>query len=240
MRDFCIHADSGASIIAALTAAGLTVTDLDGSAHPVGEYAYADQLVETPGQYDPDTMAETVAPVMRPGVYAVYRATDEQAAAILAAALPEGVALVDPPAGLPMFGGEWLAGPTLVDLKAQACARIAAECAKRRSAGVQIEFPDGPGLVQTRDDLDLINVTGVSSAGLAATVSGDTPDLYFRDEANVNHTLLPTQAVHFGAQVMQRLQAITRAAHDAKDAINSPAITTAAQIAGIESAVVWP
>lgn len=239
MQDFCFHGPDEAAILAALTAVGLTVAGIDGSALPVGEYAYAGPVVETPGQCGPDHMQIT-PPVMLPGVYAVYRATDDQAAALLAATLPESVALVEPPAGLPRFGGEWLAGPALADLKSQACTRIAVECAKRRTAGVQVEFPDGPGIVQTRDDLDLINVTGVSSAGLAATVSGDTPDLYFRDEANNNHTLLPTQAVHFGAQVMQRLQAITRAAHDAKDAINAPSVTTAAQVLAIEAAMEWP
>lgn len=126
----------------------------------------------------------------------------------------------------------------LDDLKAVSCARIDAECAKRRAAGVLVNFPDGQGIVQTRCDLDLINVTGVASAGLAATVAGTMPDLYFRDEANVNHPLLPTQAVDFGAQVMSALNAITKAAHDAKDAIT--ATIDAAGIGAAEAGVDWP
>jgi hypothetical protein len=61
-------------------------------------------------------------------VYAVYRADDEQAAALLATQLPEGVALVDPPANLRRFGGEWLAGPSLAASQASAVAVLNAAC----------------------------------------------------------------------------------------------------------------
>ncbi len=128
----------------------------------------------------------------------------------------------------------------MAEVKDAARARIDADCTRRRAAGVLVQFPDKPGIVQTRGEIDLINVSGVASAGLAATVAGTMPPLYFRDAANDNHELTPTQAVDFGAQVMQRLQAITKAAHDAKDAINRPEVDTLEHISAIEAGVVWP
>lgn len=241
MQDFCFNSSDEAAIIAILEAMGLTTPDLDGDPRPVGPYCYAGQIVDVPEEYSvgPDGATTTIRePVMLPGVYAAYRATDERAAVIQAATLPEGVDIVAPPNGLPLFGGEWLFGPSLLDIKAAACARVDAKCADRRAAGVLVQFPDSPGIVQTRNEIDLINVSGVASAGLAATVAGTMPPLYFRDEANADHPLTPTQAVNFGAQVMQHLQAITRAAHDAKDAINTA--TTVEQVAAIESAIAWP
>jgi hypothetical protein len=174
-------------------------------------------------------------------VYAVYRADDEQAAALLAASLPEGVALVDPPANLPRFGGEWLAGPALAEVQAQACARIEAERQRRLASEIYIAWPDGVrSQVQTRDLADWFNINSIAAAGLAATIQGVDPGLYFRDAGNVNHALTPTQAVDFGFQAVAAGQALAKTAHDAKDAINAPTVTAAAQVAAIEAGVVWP
>lgn len=243
MQDFCFRASDEAAIISALKSMGLTTPDLDRDQRPVGVYCYDGQVVDQPGKYDiglDGAMTTIVEPTYLPGVYAKYRATDEQAEIIRASTLPAGVEIVAPPASLPLFGGMWLGGPALDAIKAAACSRITEECARRRAAGVLVQFPDGMGAVQTRDVIDLVNVTGVASAGLAATVAGTMPPLYFRDAANDNHDLTPTQAVDFGAQVMQQLQAITKAAHDAKDAINRPEVDTLEQVAAIESTIVWP
>lgn len=244
--DICLKTTSEAALVAALEPFGLTSQGEDGNtvlatASHNHALAYAGRVVQTPAEIDQEGRVITEATYW-PGEYAILRAE----AAILdrvAGAAMAGVEVLDaPPVGCPTFGG-WRArpaGPTIDDLKAAACDRINTECARRRAAGVAVTFPDGTGVVQTRNDVDLVNVIGVSAAGLAATVAGTMPDLYFRDEANTNHALLPTQAVDFGAQVMTRLQAITRVAHDAKDAINASGVTTSAQVAAIESAIVWP
>ncbi|MHC1792097.1 DUF4376 domain-containing protein [Solidesulfovibrio sp.] len=240
MQDFCFKANAEAPIVAALQIAGLTTADETGNPRPVGDYCFAGQIVETPGQYDPDTGAEISPPVYLPGVYAAYRATDAQAAAILTLEMPEGVTLVDPPAGLPLWGGEWLGGPSLAEVKAQACARIEAERQRRLAAEIRITWPDGVrSQVQTRDLSDWFNINSIAAAGLAATIQGVDPGLYFRDADNANHALTPTQAVDFGFQAVAAGQALAKASHDAKDAIWAEGVTTAAQVAAIEAAVIW-
>lgn len=243
--DICIQLPSLTDTIAFLAPHGLTATDESGEtllapSGPAHDLIYVARIETAPAAIDAEGAIITPATYLE-GSYMVLRAEPDLLDALLAA-LPEGMAAVDLPPGCRTFG-DWRprpVGPTLAELKAGACDRISAECARRRAAGVPVLFPDGAGVVQTRDDIDLVNVIGVSAAGLAATVAGTMPELYFRDEANSNHSLLPTQAVDFGAQVMQHLQAITKAAHDAKDALNSEITTTAEQVAAIEASVAWP
>lgn len=134
MQDICFHADSEPSIISVLTSLGLTAPDMDGKPRPIGVYAYDEQLVDKAGEYAPGpdgVMATIKEPVCHPGVYARYRATDEQAAKILAATMPDGVEIVEPPVGLPLFDGEWLMGESPAQKLAAAIAtkRIAAAAA---------------------------------------------------------------------------------------------------------------
>ena len=103
MQDFCFKTTDQATLTAALETLGLVV---DGQV--VGDWIWVDHVVKTPGVYDPATGEETSAPTYYDGQYAVYRATDAQATVIEAATWPEGVSLVDPPDGVPLFGGEWL------------------------------------------------------------------------------------------------------------------------------------
>jgi len=117
MQDFCFKTTDQVTLVAALDSLGLVV---DGQV--AGDFIYAGRLVEAPGVYDAGGN-ETTAPVYHDGEYAVYRATDDQASVIEAATWPDGVSLVDPPAGIPSFGGEWLQ-PDLAALRAEACARI--------------------------------------------------------------------------------------------------------------------
>ena len=119
MQDFCFYTSSSSetAIVSALSALGLTVLDDCGVERPVGDYCYAGSVNASDG------------------VYAVYRATDDQAAVIEAATWPDGVTLVDPPDGVPMFGGEWLK-PDLATLQAEACARVDARAEDLRNAVV--------------------------------------------------------------------------------------------------------
>jgi len=118
MQDFCFKTTDQVTLVAALDSLGLVV---DGQV--IGDWLWIGQIVETPGVYDPATGEEVTPAGYLDGEYAVYRATDTQAAVIEAATWPEGVELVDPPDGVPMFGGEWLQ-PDLAALQAEACARI--------------------------------------------------------------------------------------------------------------------
>lgn len=244
--DICFCCTDQATLISALTSFGLTTTDKSGTTVLLAashEHAmiYAGRVVATPAEINQEGQVITEATYLN-NEYAILRA-EVSILDLLASVTMKGVEiLATPPARCPTFG-DWRprpVGPTLADLKSAACDRISAECARRRAAGVAVTFPDGQGVIQTRNDVDLINVIGVSTAGLAATVAGSMPTLYFRDEANDNHNLLPTQAVDLGSQVMTRLQAITKVAHDAKDAINAEAVTTATQIAEIEAKITWP
>lgn len=113
MQDFCFKTTDQGSLTGALGTLGLVV---DGQV--AGDWLYVGRVIKTPGVYADDG-AETTAPVYHDGEYAVYRATDAQAAMIEAATWPDGVELVDPPAGVPLFGGEWIT-PDLDALKAAA------------------------------------------------------------------------------------------------------------------------
>ena len=234
MQDFCFKTTMGqATLTAALETLGLVV---DGQV--VGDWIWVGQVVSTPGTYDPETGEEIAAPVYLDGEYAVYRATDAQAAVIEAATWPDGVELVDPPTGVPMFGGEWLQ-PDLAALQAEACARIETERQTRLAAGISITWPDGvTSLVQTRDTQDWINIQGIAAAGLALLTQGETTETWFRDADNADHTLTPTQAVDFGFQVTKAASALAKVAQTAKDAINLA--TDAAGVKAAEAAVVWP
>jgi hypothetical protein len=118
MQDFCFKCSDQAALLSALDHFGLVD---DGRV--VGDFVYAGQLAVTPGTYDPETGEEIAAPTYLDGEYAVLRLSDMMAAQISAATWPEGIALVEPPDGLPRFGGLWLT-PDLDVLKAEACTRI--------------------------------------------------------------------------------------------------------------------
>jgi len=117
MQDFCFKTTDQDTLVAALEMLGLTK---DGQV--LGDWLYIGRVPQTPGVYDANGTA-TTPPTYLNGEYAVYRATDAQAAVILGSNLPLGVAIVNPPDGIPLFGGEWLQ-PDLATLQAEACARI--------------------------------------------------------------------------------------------------------------------
>jgi len=130
MQDFCFKTTDQGTLTEAMDAIGLVV---DGDV--VGDWLWIGQVVETPGVYDPATGEEVTPAGYLDGEYAVYRATDAQATVIEAATWPDGISLVEPPAGLPLFGGEWLQ-PDLATLQAEACARVDARAEDLRNAVV--------------------------------------------------------------------------------------------------------
>ncbi|MHC1788506.1 DUF4376 domain-containing protein [Solidesulfovibrio sp.] len=238
MQDFCFKANAEAPIVAALQIAGLTTADETGNPRPVGDYCFAGQIVETPGQYDPDTLAEISPPAYLPGVYAAYRATDTQAAAILALEMPEGVALVDPPAGLPLWGGEWLGGPSLAEAQTTAVARLQVE----KWARMMGKFRDSAG--------HLYDVDAASRAllnGKITTINSGKPlppgfvwKTAEKDAAGQTiyapHTAESLIALAF--EIEDWTEAIFRASEKAQGTVM--AAGTLKAVSAAEAGVVWP
>lgn len=132
-------------------------------------------------------------------------------------------------------------GPTLAEVKATACARIEAKRQELEKTAVWVNWPDGVrSIIQTRDERDWRNINGVAARGLAHLMQGSSEDDWFRDANDVNHTLLPTQAVDMGYQAAAAVSALAKIAQDAKDAIRKDTVTTEAEVVAIESAIVWP
>lgn len=73
---------------------------------------------------------------------------------------------------------------------------VDAERARREAAGCPVEFPDGAGVIQTRDATDFRNVTGQATAAIILQSQGVTsPVLSFRDAGNVDHAMTPAQMI---------------------------------------------
>lgn len=72
--------------------------------------------------------------------------------------------------------------------------KIAAKRADIQHAGMPFEFPDGKGTVQTRNEVDIINILGQAVVAMSCSVTGETAGLIpFRDAENVTHDMTPAQ-----------------------------------------------
>lgn len=86
-------------------------------------------------------------------------------------------------------------------------AEISAKRKQLEQLGVTFEFPDGVGVIQTRDDTDVRNVQGNTTAATVLKLQGVTEAaLTFRTEDNVNHALTPSEAIAMGMAVAARVQ----------------------------------
>ena len=226
MQDFCFKTTDQVTLVAALDSLGLVV---DGQV--IGDWLWIGQIVETPGVYDPATGEEVTPAGYLDGEYAVYRATDTQAAVIEAATWPDGVELVAPPTGIPLFGGEWLQ-PDLASLQAEACARIDAAAEALRN---QVLTP-GSGQMAAYQAKET-QATAYLADG--DPTESEYPDLY-------NEVGITAETVHevamavLAAAEKWRLfgRKIERARLAAKKAVIEAA--TAAAIRTAEAAVEWP
>ncbi len=226
MQDFCFKTTDQAALIEALEAQGLVV---DGQV--VGDWLWIGQIVQTPGVYDPETGASTTPPTYLDGEYAILRLSGAVAAQIEAASWPGGVSLVDPPAGIPSFGGEWLQ-PDLAALQAEACARIDAAAEDLCNNVVT------PGSAQMAR---YARKQAQAQAFLADTAP--TEDKYPAVYGEVGITADTAQAV--AEEILARAaawwtygDAIERARLGGKRAVKAAASVAAIQAA--EAAVAWP
>lgn len=128
--------------------------------------------------------------------------------------------------------------PPLDTLKDQLKTSIEAKRDAVIAAGITVTFPDGQAVVQTRDERDIRNANGVAAQGLAMQVNSQTGTLVYRDAANVLHEMTPAQAVAFGQQVAQGIQAVYTASWAKKAEVDALATVEAAQ--GYDVDTGWP
>lgn len=242
MQDFCFHADSESAIIAALESLGLTIPDLDGRPRPIGTYCFDGRVMDQPGEYAMGTDGATAVirePTYLHGVFAKFRATDEQAAAIVVAALPAGVEIVEPPANLPRFGGEWIGGPSLEDTKNACISRLQAE-KWTRMLGV---FRDSKGHLYAVDNDSRALLTG-KVAMFGATGKPLPPGFFWKTaetDANGQPICVPHDAetlLALAVEIETWTSAVFSTSETAQVAVRSA--TDSAQVAAIEASIVWP
>jgi len=225
MQDFCFKTTDQDTLTAVLETLGLAK-----NGQVPGDWLYVGRVLKTPGVYDANGTA-TTPPTYLNGEYAVYRATDTQAAVILGSDLPLGVAIVNPPDGIPLFGGEWLQ-PDLATLQAEACARIDAAAEALR----QTVLTPGTGQMAVYQTKETQATAYLADGDPAET---EYPDLY-------NEVGITAETVHevamavLAAAEKWRLfgRKIERARLAAKKAVIEAA--TAAAIRTAEAAVEWP
>ena len=105
------------------------------------------------------------------------------------------------------------------------------------AAGVPYTFSgNAPSLIQTRDQRDFRNITGISVAGIIQ--SGQDVTLKFRDQDDVDHDITPAQAVELGSVVMQRISDIYNASWRHKDAVE--ALSSPDAIDSYDITIGWP
>lgn len=78
--------------------------------------------------------------------------------------------------------------------------------------------------VQTRDQVDLINVLGVVLTALMLSSKGITdPVINFRDAVDVNHTLTPEETINMGLAVQSHIGSVYQASWTIKQQIEDAA-----------------
>ena len=73
---------------------------------------------------------------------------------------------------------------------------------QKEKVGVEFEFPDGAGIIQTRDDIDIRNVQAVTTTAMILKSNGVAdPVIPFRDAADKIHIITPDKAIELGLTV---------------------------------------
>jgi hypothetical protein len=225
MQDFCFKCPSKQALLSALADVGLT-----SEGQVIGEFIHVGQVASASATPEADGEQGASATFLD-GEYAVYRATDAQAAILLAATWPQGVELVDPPDELPRFGGTWLA-PDLAGLKAAACARIDAMAEALRQ---QVLTP-GAGQMAT------YQAKAFQARALLqdpAPIESNYPDIFNEIGITADTAHEVAMAVMAAAEKWRLFgRTIEQVRLAGKKAVR--AATDTAGIAAAEAAVVWP
>ena len=86
-------------------------------------------------------------------------------------------------------------------------------------AGLSYTFPDGDGVIDIRNEVDIRNIQGLSSSALALVMMSDETMLPFRDNANVTHSMTPPQVVEMGQIVASYISKAYQVSWNHKDTI---------------------
>lgn len=99
--------------------------------------------------------------------------------------------------------------PPIADQKEALKADNLARRIARLNEGFEYTFPNGVGVIQTRNDTDLGNVNAVATTAIVLQGQGVTdPVISFRDQGNVTHNLTPAQAIAMGVAVSAFVSAV--------------------------------
>lgn len=110
---------------------------------------------------------------------------------------------------------------------------------RRESLGCPYQFPNGLGVVQTRDLTDYRNINGLTTGAIVLQAQGITSAVMsFTDAANVVHVMTPSQTIQMGMAVLQRTQALHSAGYAIKLQVESAADMVA--LNAIDIAAGWP
>ena len=103
------------------------------------------------------------------------------------------------------------------------------------ATGIPYTFPDGAGTIQTRDEKDFRNITGLSTSGIV--MAGQAVNMPFRDQENIVHSMTPEQVVAMGMFIAAAIQSVYTASWVHADAIKQ--LTTLAEIEAYDISVGW-
>jgi hypothetical protein len=113
-------------------------------------------------------------------------------------------------------------GPNLEDAKAKKILAINALREQKIYSDIAYEFPDGPGVIQLRNNQDVRNIQSLVSGAQMQIIAGN-PDapMVFRDADDNTRQLTATQIAQMGAYVLDRGQAVYTASWELKDQVNA-------------------
>lgn len=117
---------------------------------------------------------------------------------------------------IPPTPHEWVDGKKRAIIE-----QINAERDRRTTLGVPYVWPDGlSGSIQTRNQDDIMNMTGQVLAATLLTMQGVTdPVLWFIDGNNVKHDMTPAQMIAAGFAMQGHLSSVIDAARTMKDVV---------------------
>ena len=140
-----------------------------------------------------------------------------------------------------LMQGEWVEGlpvtanELLEREKRKALRRVNSEHLARLGGGVPFMFGNTLDTVQTRDERDMINISGVATRAMLLQAQGvQEPVISFRAQSNTTYPLTPAQAVALGEAVADHQQQIYSTTWLLKDAIASATSVEAVMAIG------WP